>query len=439
MSWLLEALARGGEGQALWSPEGGLNYSELLEKVEALRQRLRTWPGRVFAFQGGFSAELIVRLLALFLEERVAVPLAPSVKGELEQALDVLPLDGFWPEGTPLTTPPQAMGPARHPLLDTLSGAGLVILTSGSTGRPKLILHDVKRLFAPLMHPRNSYRVLSFLLPDHMGGIQTLMGTLTSGGCLIPPGLRDPEGICARVEAARVSLLPVTPSFLNLLLLSEAWRRFDCSSLRVISYGTEVMPEQSLKAAVRAFPGVRFLQLYGSSELGILRSRSEAPDSPWMRFEGVELRVDEGRLWLRGPDSMLGYLSGEPRGFDAAGWYDTGDRVEQRGEWLRILGRELELINVGGQKVYPAEVEEVLLSLEGVKDCVVYGSPHPLMGQVPMARVSLSTKEGASSFKRRMRQALRTRLEPYKIPVRVERVESVVGRRFKRVRGAAPH
>ena len=154
--------------------------------------------------------------------------------------------------------------------------------------------------------------------------------------------------------------MPVTPTFLNLMLISGAWREYDMSSLKVIAYATEVMPEHTLREAIRAFPNVRFAQIYGSSELGVFRCKSEASESTFVKLqtEGVEYKIRDGRLWVRGMNSMLGYLSGEDSGFDEEGWYNTGDMVEEKDGLFRFLGRASELINVGGQKVYPTEVED---------------------------------------------------------------------------------
>ncbi|MBU0551776.1 fatty acid--CoA ligase family protein [Myxococcota bacterium] len=439
LAWLASALAV--EGEAIWRHEGGVSYAELRQGVTALRARLRAkaWgldDARVFGFGGDYSLEGVVRLLALLLEGRVAVPLAQAQPEALAAAQAAARLDAFWPQGAPLDAPPQRLDPGpRHPLLAQLGArAGLIILTSGSSGAPKVILHDAAALFDGLRHPRRPYRVLAFLLPDHMGGLNTLMGALTSGGAVVIPRDRAPESVCAAVSASGATLLPVTPSFLNLLLLSEAHTRHDLSSLRVISYGTEVMPPRTLAATRAAFPQARIIQLYGSSELGILRGKPGDEAGASLRFEGAQARVIEGRLYLKPPRAMLGYLSGEPSGFDAEGFFDTGDQVEVHGEGLRILGRISELINVGGLKVTPAEVEDALLGVAGVIDCVVAAAPHPMLGQVVVARVQLSTDEDALTFKRRMRRALAASLEPYKLPVRVTRVEGLVGRRWKRVR-----
>lgn len=442
MNWLREALIRGGDADAVIEAGETISYADLLQATDALRARLRAagvQRGDTLAFVGDYSLASVTRFFAALLEGLVAIPVATRTAAESEALLDAAPVDWWFPAGAALDAPVQRRQPERteHPLLAALRArdhAGIVIMTSGSTGTPKVILHDAEGLLGKFRHPRRQYRVIVFLLPDHMGGVNTLFGTLTAGGAVIIPPSREPMAVCRTIEATRATLLPVTPSFLNLLLVSGAARAADLSSLQIISYGTEVIDDYTLEAAVKAFPAVRFMQLYGSSELGIFRGRSRADDSPFVRLAGADFRVVDGRLQVRGADSMLGYLSGEPSGFGTDGWYDTGDLVETDGAWVRFLGRASELINVGGLKVFPAEVEAALGALEGVEACVAFGAPHPLTGQVVHARVQLSGDETAKAFKKRMRQALRGRLEPSKIPVAVERVESVMGGRLKKLR-----
>ena len=97
-------------------------------------------------------------------------------------------------------------------------------------------------------------------------------------------------------------------------------------------------------------------QTYGLSELGILRSKSKGPDSLWVKVggEGFETRVIEGLLEVKAKSAMLGYLNA-PSPFTEDGWFKTGDSVLTDGEFIKILGRESEIINVGGEKVYPME------------------------------------------------------------------------------------
>ena len=105
---------------------------------------------------------------------------------------------------------------SEHPLIQTLrerQSPGLIIFTSGSTGKSKVVVHDFGRVIEKFEKPKTTARTLSFLLFDHIGGINTLVQTLTSGGALIIPADHDPETVAAAVERSKVELLPVSPTF----------------------------------------------------------------------------------------------------------------------------------------------------------------------------------------------------------------------------------
>src|SRR5207245_434333 len=124
----------------------------------------------------------------------------------------------------------------------------------------------------------------------------TLLYVLSNAGCVVTVPRRSPEVVCAAIARHRVQLLPTSPTFLNLLLMSEAYKRHDLSSLEMVTYGTEVMPETTLERFHRLFSHVRLLQTYGLSEVGILRSQSKAADSLWVRAcgDGFDRMVVDG-------------------------------------------------------------------------------------------------------------------------------------------------
>jgi acyl-CoA synthetase (AMP-forming)/AMP-acid ligase II len=132
---------------------------------------------------------------------------------------------------------------------------------------------------------------------------------------------------------------------------------------------------------------------------------------------------------------MVGYLNA-PSPFDADGWLCTGDRVEVRGEFMRVLGRESDIINVGGQKVFPSEVENVLLDDRNVAEASVFGARHPLLGQVANARLTLHAPEDHDQLVARLRRHCIDRLAKYKVPVRflVVSGQDQVTERFKKSR-----
>ena len=441
--WLLERLERAGDKPAIVWRDREYTYAWLREQVERWRRELDergVRPGTVVALESDYSPLATALFLALVDLRAIAVPLASNLQDRerryaIAQVQQVLRL-----EGEECSFQERGAEP-DHPLLRGLVEAGnpgLVIFTSGSTGEPKAVLHDFSRILDAFKAPRRSLRTITFLLFDHIGGVNTLLGILANDGVMVCVEDRRPDAVCAAVERHRVELLPPTPTFLNLLLLSEAYKRHDLSSLTQITYGTEPMPETTLSRLREVLPGVRLFQAYGLSELGIVRSESRGSDSPWIKLGGAgfEAKVVDGALWIRAETAMLGYLNA-PSPFDEEGWFNTEDEVLVDGEYVRILGRRSEIINVGGEKVFPAEVEDVLLELPSVRDVIVRGEPNPLTGQIVVAQVELFEPEPMPDFRRRMREHCRTRLDPWKIPAKVEPLDPAAhSERFKKIRTA---
>ncbi len=271
---------------------------------------------------------------------------------------------------------------------------------------------------------------------DHFGGINTILAITASLGTVITVADRSIAKICAAIQRYKVELLPTTPSFLTLLMASKLHTDFDLSSLKRITYGTEVMPQSTLDRLLKAFPGVNLQQTYGLSEVGVLRSQSRDDGSLWVRIggEGFQTRIANGVLWIKSEYAMVGYLNA-PSEFDADGWFNTQDQVEVDGEYFRILGRVSDLINVGGQKVYPAEVESVILDLENVLDVAVFGEAHNILGQIVVAKIVLEQPEAVESVKKKVRQACLAKLASFKAPVKVLLTEGVLhSARQKKIR-----
>lgn len=150
--------------------------------------------------------------------------------------------------------------------------------------------------------------------------------------------------------------------------------------------------------------------------------------------EGVETRVVDGILQIRSRMSMMGYLNA-PSPYDADGWFNTQDEVEVDGEWLRFKGRRSEIINVGGEKVYPAEVESVIMELDHVVDATVGKEPHPFTGSIVVAEVRLDRPEDPRELVKRVRAHCFARLPSFKVPVKVRLAESDrITERFKKAR-----
>lgn len=428
--------------QAVISPQGEASYAQLYARIDQLDEALDAHgvrAGHVVALEADFHPTGVALLLALTSRGCVVAPLVAS-SADAPEKLEIAGVDhvvrasgdGFEVTAWPAPSP-------KHPLTRSLidaGEAGLIVFSSGSTGQPKAMLHSFPQLIDKFSLPRRAWRGLGFLLFDHIGGLNSLLHSLFNGGTLITLSARDPDTVCRAIEAHRVELLPTSPTFLKMLLLSGAHERHDLSSLRLVTYGTEVMPDLTLAQLVRVFPEVRFQQTYGLSELGVLRSKSRSSGSAWVRVggEGVETRVEGGTLRIRTQHRMLGYLNA-PSPFDEEGWMDTGDQVLVDGEHLRFLGRATELINVGGEKVLPAEVEGVILELPQVVDVTVWGEANPVTGHVVAAEVVLSSPMDDKELRRLVRGHCRARLERFKVPMLVRQTDHIPhSTRFKKRR-----
>ncbi len=441
--WFSARLADWGDEPALASGEQVTSYAELLLATEGWRARFeerQVRPGVVVAIDGSFSLQACGAFLAAMQLGAVVVPLTVLMRAHREKFLAIaevsLLVELDLADGWSISALDQR---AQNPLIVRLAERGhpgLVIFSSGSTGAPKAILHDLLAILEKFRKVRHKKTTLTFLLFDHIGGIDTMLNAFGSGGTVVTVAHRTPELVAQAIEAHRVHTLPTSPTFLNLFLISGVWEQHDLSSLKVIAYGTEPMPQSTLERLHEIFPNVALVQTYGMSELGVLRSRSRDSTSLWIKFMGDEFqtKVKDGILWVKAETAMLGYLNA-PDLFDAEGWLNTQDAVEVDGEYLRILGRASDLINVGGQKVYPAEVENLLLQLDNVAEVAVFGKAHPMMGQIVAARFNLSEPEPLDLFKRRMNAFCRERLAKYQIPVFVELADAnQFGARFKKLR-----
>ena len=204
-----------------------------------------------------------------------------------------------------------------------------------------------------------------------------------------------------------------------------------------MTYGTEVMPEWTLNKIGKILPNVKLQQTYGLPELGILRSKSKSNESLFVKVggEGFETKIRNQTLWVKAKSSMLGYLNA-PSPFDDEGWYDTGDLVEEDNDgYIRFLGRESDVINVGGQKVFPAEVESRLQEIPGVIDTLVYGEKNWMLGQIVVAKIRNSKKLSNRDAKTMIYDHLKGNISEYKIPIRViSTQEELTTHRFKKRR-----
>lgn len=443
IDFLLEVFRENeGKEAIIWNKEI-YNYQYLLEQTEYWQNTLLNKNinnGCVAILEADFSPNTIALLLALIEHHAIIVPLTSSTKSKQSELIKIAQGEVLFSLGNkdniefkPL---PYTANHLFFKKIRELNHPGLILFSSGSTGESKAAVHDFSKLLDKFRVRRHSLKIINFLLFDHWGGLNTMFYALSNGGTLVTVHNRNPDEVCKTIEKYKVDLLPTSPTFLNLLLLSEAYKRYDLSTLKTISYGTEPMLSSTLKKLKEIFPKTKLLQTYGLIEIGVLRSKSKSDDSLWVKVggEGFETRIIDGVLQIKADSAMFGYLNA-PSPFTEDGWFNTGDSVEVDGEYIKILGRKSEIINVGGEKVFPVEVENVILELDNISDVTVYGEKNPITGNIVCAKVKLRKDEDHKQFIAKLKNYCRKRLQSYKIPVRVSiDDETQYSERFKKSR-----
>ncbi len=406
---------------ALVANGSSFSYGDLLSSISRWQPVLTdrgVVAGSVVMLKGDFALGSVGALFALMQLGAIVILLAPASfekedefaqVGQAEFIVDALADDVR-----------KAHVGASHALYDRLRAGtepGIVLFSSGSTGTSKGTVHSALRLLEKFRSPGKDLRTLAFLLFDHIAGLDTLLYSLANTSTLVVPSARTPTEVCRMIALHKVQVLPTAPSFINLLLLSGAVERHDLSSLEIVTYGSEMMPQGTLERFAAALPGVRLIQKYGTSETGAFPTQSPSNTSTWLKLggEGFEWRVRDGRFETKTKSTMLGYLNAKSP-FTEDGYFQTGDRVEVDGEFVRFLGRDSDVINVGGQKVFPSEVESLILEMPEVAEVAVYGEAHAILGAAVVARIWPSRDISAADLRKSVRSYLNGKLEPFKIP-----------------------
>jgi acyl-coenzyme A synthetase/AMP-(fatty) acid ligase len=446
MNWIIENLEVFGDKQAVIQKDGMYSFDDLYKATVDFKRMLkanRVITGEVTALLSDYSFNAIALFLALMDNKNVIVPIGIKIKSEIDERVKETLVDKVisLSDGK-IGVNETGLKDKKHNFIATLQSnnhAGLVLFSSGSSGKPKAMVHDLDNLLDIYKNKRPKGLVfLVFLMFDHIGGLNTLFNVLSMGGTIVIPENRDADYICGLIEKHKIQILPSSPTFLNLVMISEAYNKYDLSSLIMITYGTEPMPESLLKKLKEVFPRVRFLQTFGTSETGISKTSSKSSTSTFFKIDdpNIEYKIMDGELWLKSKTKILGYLNYSMESFTDDGWFKTGDLVETTEDgYIRIIGRNNDVINVGGQKVMPIEVESVILQMPQIAECMVYGENNIITAQNVAVDVVLKDDVNAVDIKRGIRKFCRDRLDNYKIPVKINVVaKPQVRGRFKKIR-----
>jgi acyl-CoA synthetase (AMP-forming)/AMP-acid ligase II len=340
---------------------------------------------------------------------------------------------GVWrpPAGTEIVIAGADLAPAV-PARSEYCETEWVLLTSGTTGMPKLVVHTLSTLTGAFAAARASpSRPVWSTFYDirRYGGLQIFLRAVLGGGSLV---LSDPEEpaaeFLARAGRCGVTHISGTPSHWRGALMSRAAGRVAPHYVRLSG---EIADQAILDRLRAAYPAARIGHAFASTEAGVgFEVNDGLAGFPVSLVgsgaaNGVEIRIEAGSLRLRSPRTALGYLgAGGGRIAGADGFVDTGDMVERHGDRYRFVGRQGGIVNVGGCKVYPEEVEAVINRHPRVAMSRVRARGNPITGAVVVADVVAAgrDREGAAgvaeaeTLTAEIRGLCRTALARHKVP-----------------------
>lgn len=283
----------------------------------------------------------------------------------------------------------------------------VTLFTSGTTGIPKKVSHDFKSISRFVkVSGRNKKSVWGFAYnPTHMAGLQVFFQALLNGNSIIRLFGLKAQDIYKEIKGNEISHISATPTFYRLLIPSD--EKFP--SVERITSGGEKFNEKTFEQLNEIFPNAKITNVYASTEAGTLFASQNDVFSVRAEYEHL-IRIENNELIIH--SSLIGRTGTT----NIEEWYNTGDLIEivsQDPLKFRFVNRKSEMINVGGYKVNPLEVEEAILSLTGIKDVRVYSKTNSVLGSIICCEVVTNNKQITEPS---IRTFLQSKIQEFKIP-----------------------
>lgn len=312
-----------------------------------------------------------------------------------------------------------------------------ILLTSGTTGEPKLVVHTLSSLVAPIKMGSGlgDPPVWStFYDIRRYGGLQIFLRAVLGGGSMVLSSAEESPGdFLTRAGACGMTHISGTPSHWRRALISPQSRAI---APRYVRLSGEVADQAILDHLRAVYPQAGIAHAFASTEAGVAFEVGDGLSGFPASLIGepgakVEMKVEDGSLRIRSSRTAVGYLGDESTTFvDRDGFVDTGDSVERRGDRFYFVGRADGVINVGGVKVHPEEVEAVINRQPGVRMALVKARRNPIVGAVVVADIVATHTADATreteALKSQILEACRSALAPHKVPASIRFVPSLV-------------
>lgn len=297
------------------------------------------------------------------------------------------------------------------------STSEITIFTSGTTGQPKKVVHSIETLTRSVrLGDRYRNHVWAYAYnPTHMAGLQVFFQAFENLNTLVNVFNMQRKDVYQMIDRYQITHISATPTFYRMLLPMEKFY----PSVQRVTLGGEKSDNHLYETIRKIFPEARINNVYASTEAGSLFAARgdcfQIPDQLHGKFKVLSEELLIHRSLLGRSDSFT---------FDGD-YYHSGDLIEwvdEEAGLFRFKSRKNELINVGGYKVNPGEVEEAINALEGVRQSLVYGKSNSVLGYVLVAEVQ--TEEGSTLTELDIRRSLKNQLQDFKIPRKVRFVDA---------------
>ena len=443
--WLARHVRERPEARAVLFQDQAWTWSGLAEEVARIARGLAARGvarGDVVAVQLPNIPEFVFSYLAIARLGAVMCPLHMPYRGAEVQALMrhsgarlavCLPQsrEMFEGRGVALADMEDHPPPATH-LEPGSADPFLLLYTSGTTAAPKGVLHAYRamlgnaRLGAPEHGLCERSRVLCAAPLSHLYGLYSLHCAWAVGACTVLLPAFKPDDLGFLVQTRKPTALWTAPAHVAACRAAGVFHKYGWSTLELAIVSGSIASPSLIQFLAERLPGCAVTQLWGMTELqaGLYTRPGDPPEmsatTAGRPSPGTEIRLsEEGELLVRGPSVFSGYLNHpmeDEKAFTPDGWFRTGDLAQPRGEYFAITGRSKDLINRGGVKINPAEVEALLDAHPKILQSAIVPMPDPVLGEKACAFVVLRNPADGLTLKEAAAYLLGKNIAKYKLP-----------------------
>ena len=411
-----------------------LTRYELLDKASQLRNRHPDLLGKKIALSDFSPLQLIVALIAFdgVVRSMLIIPSSLDEKTK-KNVIDAANCEYLFEKDNNL----QSLKISESKFKNKITSWQLA--TSGTTGTPKIIDHNLKSLTHSVKYKSEKCGLFRWGLmydPSRFAGLQVVLQALLGGSPLALPINNSFDEQVKSLLLNNVNALSATPSLWRKLLMNGAVNKLN---LKQITLGGEIVEQSLIESLSKYFPDSRIVHIYASTEAGTGFSVKDGLAGFPYEWVGninapVLLKIGPNNTLLIKPIEKPGGKEVSKRE-NAEGYLDTGDLVKVEKGRVYFCGRESGVINIGGNKVHPEEIESIIREVKGVINVRVFAKKNSIMGQLVSAEIMCDKEMEENGMRKKLQRYCRENLEAWQCPMKfafVDEIETTKAGKVKR-------